>query len=635
MSVALHAEGVTKGFGSRSAPVLRGVSIALEPGHVTLVRGAPGAGKSTLLRCLAGTYRLDGGRVWLRDRDEQHAVDAADARAVVWLRWHHLGLADGMLVCAPREPAAGAVARALERAGSDPAAAREAAAAVLAGLGLENLAQTPVGLLAPRASRAVAIARALVRPPAVLLLDEPTQGLDARGSRYVIGLVRAAREAGTAVLATAGDVDPADDLADAVLHMREGRLTAPEPAASATGPDGAEAPARVRGAGSREAGGLLHGVTLVAGDGSPPVQDAIVRLDGDGIVTAIQPGAAQGRLVLMPPAVDLHLDVIPERRRPRASVVLDLAQTVVTLDAELTAAGIGTVCIAARFEDEPAKGVHLRDALALCEVVDDLNRSLVCDWRVHARVEVTESDAPGALESALARVDSIALVSVMDHSAEHSRFASYEAHREFYAADWGLSLDDVETILARKRAGAAGAPERRAHIARLATSRGIALASHDDRAADDVRGAHALGATVAEFPLTVEAARTARALGLRTVLGAPNAVRGRSTSPGNLTVAEAVALGVCDVLCSDYLPSALLAAPFALADRGALTLAAAVAMTTTAPAEVVGVASPPIAVGRPLDAIAVARAGSSSQAVARWRDGRIVHLRHLAAGRSR
>lgn len=387
----------------------------------------------------------------------------------------------------------------------------------------------------------------------------------------------------------------------------------------------------VCGPGCGDATGLLHGVTMIAGDGSPPVEDAIVRLNGDGVVTAIEPGRAAARLVLMPPAVDLHLDVVPERRRPRASVVLELAQTVITLDAELVASGVGTVCVAARFEDEPAKGVRLEDALALCTVVGGLRESLVCDWRVHARVEVTEPGAPAALEAAMAGAHAIALVSVMDHSAERTRFASYEAHRDFYAADWGMSAAEVEVILARMRAGARGAPERRARIAALATSRGVALASHDDRTAQDVRAAHALGATIAEFPLTLEAARAARSLGLCTVLGAPNAVRGRSTSPGNVTVAEAISAGVCDVLCSDYLPSAILAAPFALAERAAMRLEAAVAMTTTAPAAVIGIASPVIAVGRRLDAVAVAREGAAAHAVARWREGRLVHLRRPPA----
>lgn len=224
MSISLLAEGVTKRFAAGSATVLRGIDVALQPGHVTLVRGEPGAGKSTLLRCLAGTYRLDEGHIRLRRDGEERAVDAADARAVVWLRWHHLGLADGQLVCAPREPALAAVARPLERAGADPGTAREEAAAVLVGLGLGDLADVPVGLLSRRASRALAIARSLLRPPGVLLLDEPLLGLGDGARRHVIELLRSARAARTALLVSARDGDALDGLADRELRLHEGRL---------------------------------------------------------------------------------------------------------------------------------------------------------------------------------------------------------------------------------------------------------------------------------------------------------------------------------------------------------------------------------------------------------------------------
>ncbi|HTE61174.1 MAG TPA: hypothetical protein VK631_12555, partial [Solirubrobacteraceae bacterium] len=226
---------------------------------------------------------------------------------------------------------------------------------------------------------------------------------------------------------------------------------------------------------------LLDGVTVVPGDGSAAIEDAVVRLDAHGIVQSIEPGGSPSRLVLAAPAVDLHLDVMTERRRPRAGVVLELEQTLATLDAELVASGIGTVCIAARFEDEPAKGVEMADALALCDTVERLAPALVCDWRVHARVEVTEDEGPAALERALERTSRIALISVMDHSAERSRFSSYEAHRAFYSEDWGLPPDEVERILARKRAGAQGAAERRARIADIARDSGVVLATHDDR----------------------------------------------------------------------------------------------------------------------------------------------------------
>ncbi len=377
---------------------------------------------------------------------------------------------------------------------------------------------------------------------------------------------------------------------------------------------------------------LLQGITLVPGDG-PARGPVTVRLDHAGTVTAIEPTGdvpAEGAFVLTPPMVDLHLDVIPERRRPRAGVVLDLEQSITTLDAELVASGIGTVCISARFEDEAAKGVVMADALALCEVVERLASTLVCDWRIHARVEITEPEAPAALTAALATSSRIVLISVMDHSLAGSRFATEEAHRAFYAEDWGVSPEEVDQILERKRIGTEGAGERREEIAAIAHAHGIALASHDDRDAKEVHAAAGIGVTIAEFPLSVDAAEAARSLGIATVLGAPNVVRGRSTAPGNVLAADAVTAGLCDALCSDYLPSALLGAPFVLADRHDVALDVALALTTSMPAGLLGLSAPVIAEGRPLDAVLVAREGDAVQAVAMWRDGQLVHLRRSA-----
>jgi alpha-D-ribose 1-methylphosphonate 5-triphosphate diphosphatase len=135
----------------------------------------------------------------------------------------------------------------------------------------------------------------------------------------------------------------------------------------------------------------------------------------------------------------------------------------------------------------------------------------------------------------------------------------------------------------------------------------VVLATHDDRDPDDVDAAGALGACVVEFPLTLAAAHRAKELAMTTVLGAPNAVRGRSTSTGNLLVADAVAAGVCDVLCSDYLPSALQAAPLALEAREVFTLDRAVDLVAAHPAAVLDVIPPTIAVDVPLTATSATR----------------------------
>lgn len=102
-----------------------------------------------------------------------------------------------------------------------------------------------------------------------------------------------------------------------------------------------------------------------------------------------------------------------------------------------------------------------------------------------------------------------------------------------------------------------------------------------------MQAARQWGAAVAEFPLTVGAARTARELGMPVVMGAPNVLRGGSHS-GNVDAEELIRLGLCTSLASDYLPSSLLAAVFLLVERGATTLSRAVGLVTSGPADVPG-----------------------------------------------
>ncbi|MGH2961219.1 MAG: alpha-D-ribose 1-methylphosphonate 5-triphosphate diphosphatase [Solirubrobacterales bacterium] len=376
-------------------------------------------------------------------------------------------------------------------------------------------------------------------------------------------------------------------------------------------------------------------VALVPGGGRAALFNACVTVDDDGVVTAIEPVAANGaraERLLAPPVTDLHLDVLRERRRPRADVEIEQERAISMLDAELAASGYATVCVCARFEDAPEKGVRLADTRQLCELIECHAERLGCEWLLHARVEVTDEGVVDEFERALARSRRIALVSVMDHSAERSRFHSVEAHRQYYSRDWSLPLAEVDGVIERKRAGAAGAAERRRAVAALALAHGVPLASHDDRDGSDVLDSASLGARVAEFPLSLEAAMAAKERGITVVLGAPNAVRGRSTSPSNLTVAEAVAADACDVLCSDYLPSAMLAAPFALAAGGQRELGAGFELVSGAPAGVLGREAPRIDVGRPLDAVLIEMLGDTPVAVARWRQGRLVWSRSRTVG---
>ncbi|MFN3002593.1 alpha-D-ribose 1-methylphosphonate 5-triphosphate diphosphatase [Mycolicibacterium wolinskyi] len=375
---------------------------------------------------------------------------------------------------------------------------------------------------------------------------------------------------------------------------------------------------------------VIEGVTLVPGGGRPIIPSAAVVLDADGRVTEISEAAGAngaGDLYLVPAGVDLHLDNLVQRRRPRATVSLDHEAVISVLDAECAAAGIGTVCVAARCEDSPRKGIEIADAAVLAAVVEELAPHLACDWRIHARVELTDDRSLEALTAVLSASSRVALISLIETSAQRSRFATLAETRAFYAQDWGVSEAEVEAVFTVDAGRLSQIAERRKEVAALAVSRNIALASHDDRTPEHIDEAFEVGARVAEFPLTIEAARHAADLGMNVVLGAPNAIRGRSTSTGNVLASDAVAAGVCDVLCSDYLPSSLLAAPLALASGGAAPLSTAMDLVSVNPAGVLGLPHAVIEVGQPLTA-SLRRIGSdtarSQVGMALWRAGQQV-----------
>lgn len=385
---------------------------------------------------------------------------------------------------------------------------------------------------------------------------------------------------------------------------------------------------------------VIEGVTVVPGGGREVIPNAVVTLDAQGCVEAITPGEpSTGDLYLVPAGVDLHMDNLQQRRRPRATVSLDHAAVFSVLDAECAAAGIATVCVAARFEDSPRKGIAIEDAAVLAGVLEELAPMLCCDWRIHARVELTDERSVDALRAVLAVSSRVALISMIETSVERSRFSSLAETQAFYAQDWGVSEAEVKEVFTVDAHQLSRIAERRSAVAALALDRNIALATHDDRTEAHIDQAFALGARVAEFPLTMAAAQRAHSLGMRVVLGAPNALRGRSTSSGNVLAADAIAAGVCDVLCSDYLPSAMHSAPHVLARDHHVALTDAIDLVSTNPAAILGLPPATIEVGRPLTAslrrvqqFTTGPAGEAANVgTALWRDGRLVFSRNPLA----
>lgn len=210
---ALRMERVVAGHDGR--PVLRDASLVLVPGRVTALVGPNGSGKSTLLRTLAGLHCPDSGRVMLGDDD----VSALPPEA----RFPRLGMV-------PQDPGrhlltesvGDEIALALRAMGVPEGDHAPRVAHVAAALELDDmLDRHPLDLSVGERER-VALAAILVAGPRVLVLDEPTRGMDPLRKRALAAIIRARAAAGAAVLVATHDGPFAVATADEVLEMVHG-----------------------------------------------------------------------------------------------------------------------------------------------------------------------------------------------------------------------------------------------------------------------------------------------------------------------------------------------------------------------------------------------------------------------------
>ena len=266
---------------------------------------------------------------------------------------------------------------------------------------------------------------------------------------------------------------------------------------------------------------------------------------------------ADGNLVI-PGLVDVHGDDVEHQLSPRSGARVDVRTAVSMADRVNLLAGVTTKFHAVAFEDVPDDDRSLGEAEALAREIDGASYTLG-DNRLHARCEPVERSV-ATVERLVDDVD-VDLVSVMHHAPDDGQFDRDEFQRH-YVEDRNWPARSVERI-ATERAAMTGAEvdALSARIADLAERVDVPLASHDDETPDDVDRMAAHGASISEYPLTLDAARHAVDRGMTTAMGAPNLVRGGSLWD-NLSVRTAIDAGAVDVLCADYHPPSLLAAPF-------------------------------------------------------------------------
>jgi ABC-type multidrug transport system ATPase subunit len=254
---AIDVDGARYAYGARE--VVKGISFQVARGEVLGFLGPNGAGKSTTIRMLTGQLRPSGGRVRVLGHDVARERSTVMARVGVSFeeKNHYTAMTGEENL------------RFFARLYGVP---RPDVRALLDQVGLGARGRDRVAGYSKGMRQRLMIARALVHDPDVLLLDEPTDGLDPVSARAVRDVIRARVAAGNAVLLTTHDMHEADELADRVAFLNEGTIYA------------LDTPERLK---------LAHGrrsveVRLRDGEGAREVS---VALDGDGSGTA-----AGGRL---------------------------------------------------------------------------------------------------------------------------------------------------------------------------------------------------------------------------------------------------------------------------------------------------------------------------------------------------
>jgi heme exporter protein A len=204
----VEAHGVTCVFGAIAA--LRSVSASFDAASITLLEGPNGAGKSTLLSVIGTLLRPTSGSVAYLPL----GADRERARA-------HIGWVSHESRCYAELTARQNVDLAARLYGVDAA---EVWPRIAARLGAEPFADRSVSTLSRGQRQRIALARALVHRPSVLLLDEPWSGLDTAGAEQLDALLCEERDRGTIVIAVSHEPDRANRLGAIRLRLERGRI---------------------------------------------------------------------------------------------------------------------------------------------------------------------------------------------------------------------------------------------------------------------------------------------------------------------------------------------------------------------------------------------------------------------------
>jgi D-xylose transport system ATP-binding protein len=223
----LETRGIVKNFGAVQA--LRGVDFEARAGEVTALIGDNGAGKSTLIKCIAGAYIPDAGEILLGGVPQHFHTPSDATRAGIETVYQDLALCDNLDVVGNlflgRESVHNWIPGLFRTLAEEDMEHRATDALSVLRINIPSV-RNQVAQLSGGQRQSVAVAKAVLWSPQVVILDEPTAALGVAQTRQVLDLILRLREQGLAVVLISHNMVDVFEVADRAIVMRLGRRVA-------------------------------------------------------------------------------------------------------------------------------------------------------------------------------------------------------------------------------------------------------------------------------------------------------------------------------------------------------------------------------------------------------------------------
>lgn len=331
--------------------------------------------------------------------------------------------------------------------------------------------------------------------------------------------------------------------------------------------------------------GILQGYDLL-------IEDDVIRKIGEkGSIRTIgvEKIDVKGSYIA-PGFVDIHSDYIENMASPRPTSIMDFNISLREAEKVLLNNGITTMFHSLSFygldlfENKPVR--KRENVIKLMDVINKThNEKHLIRHRFHARVEIDSIDEVENIKNYI-KQGNVHLLSFMDHTPGQGQYRDIDMYRKILKGYKNVSDSEIDEMVEVRRNKATITVDVMKEMADLARERNISIASHDDDSIEKIDFVKSLGASISEFPITMDVARAAQKEGMLTVAGAPNVLLGKSHA-GNLSAAEAIKEKCIDILCSDYYPAAMLHSIFKLNENYGIDLCEAFKYVTINPAKAV------------------------------------------------